>query len=724
MSRQEPVPPVAAGQSQPIRIGAWVLTPTLQILEHPVHGARSLRRKLVQVLECLAERPGELVPRDELLERIWPGRIVNEESLTRAISELRTIFGDDAAAPRYIHTIRGRGYRLVAEVGGATAAAVGAESPATSGRAVAAGSWRLLASAGAVVAILLAWSLGAQLRSGARVAEIDPAEPRPLTFFPGRETDPAVSPDGSRVAFAWGGADDTNYDIYVKPRDGDRVRRLTRDAGRDVHPAWSPDGRRIAFLRNGETGASAWVVDAMGGDPERVGAVGAWATGLDWSPDGAALILAHIGDGISLRLARLRIADGGLAAISAPGEGERDHSPVWSPSGERIAFVRTGGPSHRDQVCVANADGADLRRFDMQLRQVRGLDWVADERHLILAAQERGTGRLYRMATRDGTLDELHVREEHITYPSLSDDARTLAYEDARPRQRVWRLGVAAVGAGGAIAARAEPFLETSHNQREAYFSADGARIAFISDRSGDLELWIADAAGRDCRRVTATGADVVRNPRWAPAGDRIAYQRTSSGSSSLWVLTLRPTGTETAKVYEDAGDLQLCGWAHGGAALYFGARHGDGAWRVWQLAVGNEAASPQLVAGDGMRTVQESADGAWLYYSTDDAPGVWRRPLAGGTAALVWADVDARFGDHWLVSGDRLFCAHATGAAAVVRQAHLESGTSEVLFETRRLHAPSLSFSPRTQELLLTTRHEGDADLDVVELLPLAFAR
>ena len=82
-------------RSQPFRVGEWVLSPALHTLKHDEHGSRTLRPKLIQILLCLAERPGEVLHRDELLDRIWRGRIVNEEALTRGVSELRTILGDD-----------------------------------------------------------------------------------------------------------------------------------------------------------------------------------------------------------------------------------------------------------------------------------------------------------------------------------------------------------------------------------------------------------------------------------------------------------------------------------------------------------------------------------------------------------------------------------------------------------------------------------------------------
>ncbi len=75
-----------------------------------------LSPKLVQVLACLAEARGELVTRDLLFERFWPGLTVTDNTLTRAIADIRKSLDDDPTTPVYIQTAARRGYRFVASV--------------------------------------------------------------------------------------------------------------------------------------------------------------------------------------------------------------------------------------------------------------------------------------------------------------------------------------------------------------------------------------------------------------------------------------------------------------------------------------------------------------------------------------------------------------------------------------------------------------------------------
>jgi TolB-like protein/DNA-binding winged helix-turn-helix (wHTH) protein len=95
--------------------GEWNVRPTLGTLDGP-GGTGHLEPKVMAVLVCLAERAGEVVTRDEFIERVWGGRIVSDEVLSRCISQLRTRLADNPREPHFIHTVPKIGYRLVASV--------------------------------------------------------------------------------------------------------------------------------------------------------------------------------------------------------------------------------------------------------------------------------------------------------------------------------------------------------------------------------------------------------------------------------------------------------------------------------------------------------------------------------------------------------------------------------------------------------------------------------
>ena len=89
--------------------------PSLNSVTWPA-GTTRLEPKAMQVLVCLAEHAGQVVAKERLMRTVWPDTFVGDDVLTRCISELRRVFGDDAKEPRVIQTIPKSGYRLIAGV--------------------------------------------------------------------------------------------------------------------------------------------------------------------------------------------------------------------------------------------------------------------------------------------------------------------------------------------------------------------------------------------------------------------------------------------------------------------------------------------------------------------------------------------------------------------------------------------------------------------------------
>lgn len=97
-------------------LGPWRIQPAQFKIIGPDETVVSVEPKVMQVLLCLAQHQGDVVSRDRLMETVWPDAIIVDDTLTRCISQLRKIFGETPAEPRFIETIRTRGYRLLVPV--------------------------------------------------------------------------------------------------------------------------------------------------------------------------------------------------------------------------------------------------------------------------------------------------------------------------------------------------------------------------------------------------------------------------------------------------------------------------------------------------------------------------------------------------------------------------------------------------------------------------------
>lgn len=97
------------------RVGEWLVEPDLNCItlnQKAIH----LELKVMALLVCLSCHGSKVVTRQQLIDEVWDGGFICDNTLTHAIAELRRAFGDDAAEPEYIETIHRRGYRLLKQV--------------------------------------------------------------------------------------------------------------------------------------------------------------------------------------------------------------------------------------------------------------------------------------------------------------------------------------------------------------------------------------------------------------------------------------------------------------------------------------------------------------------------------------------------------------------------------------------------------------------------------
>ena len=172
------------------------------------------------------------------------------------------------------------------------------------------------------------------------------------------QTDPAWSPDGTRIAFA--SAREGSFDIYVVSSDGTGTSRLTSTGDHDRGPSWSPDGRRIAFSRSSD-GGKVWVMNTDGTGARRLTDDLAEEGEPAWSPDGRWIAYSHRATGTDIREIRVARPDGSgqrnVTSLRA-----KSYAPDWAPDSQRLAFSADSEGARYD-IYTIGLDGERLRRL-------------------------------------------------------------------------------------------------------------------------------------------------------------------------------------------------------------------------------------------------------------------------------------------------------------------------------------------------------------------------
>ena len=647
-----------------------------------------LEPKVMQVLVCLAEHPGDVVPRETLIARVWPDVFVTDDVLHRAVRELRRVFGDEASAPTCIETIRKRGYRLIAPVApvapATPVAPVALAAPASTGTVAlshpgtVAPAWPFTVIATSLAALCAAIIFAMTSRPATVDTE---AHPRFIALTAGgnNEFDPALAPDGRRVVFAQREANDyaRQADLFVSSQPGRAPERVTSNSGDERMPAWSPDGRQLAFLRVTDDVCDVMIRAMATGDERRVmECPNRDEAHFAWGRDGLVFSLGDTPHALQgWRIATLSLASGERRILTTPPPGTPgDHSPVVSPDGERVAFIRSASGGVAD-IFVVPIAGGDARRVTFDESDLEGIAWIDGGRGLVFSSDRAGGYTLWRVRADGGTPQFVAGGAARMKHPVASRDGQRIAYENWQYEINVWAAPTFARGdsrasSGGASPPVTSPRPITRTSDLWNYYpqvSPDGARVAYVSTQSGSQEVWIAKSDGSEPRQLTSferslrassSRGAAVRMPRWSPDGRRIAVVAHSGTASDIFIVDVASGSIDA--VTSDA-DLEVApAWSADGARLYAGVRR-DGRWDVWSFTVpahdlnAPDVPRPSLgeggVAIDGAYAAQASADGAWLYFTYPDRAGLWRRRVSGGPGERVLHNVSTADWANWAVT-------------------------------------------------------------------------
>jgi DNA-binding winged helix-turn-helix (wHTH) protein/Tol biopolymer transport system component len=389
------------------------------------HDAMELRKRGVllrlqeqpfRVLAMLAERPGEVITREQLQEQIWGNTFVDfDQSLNKAVNRLREALNDNAGTPQYIETVPRRGYRFIAPVAAISGAEVQPSAPPLSpGPAPAPAqptshrspSRRVILTALAIVAVLAAIGI---------TAVVSLRQHRPPSFQEARHItsfgfEPTLSRDGKLLAYV-SSAGSGPFRIWVQQTAGGEAAPVTPDSYPAYCPGFSPDGTRIAFYSERNQGGI-YIAPTLPGEP-RLLVAAPFVDGPRFSLRGDRILYMQddMRDG---NKAFTVSVDSGQPVDLALNQDFRLRSPgFWSPNGNEILFY---GVRRREQNQPADWWIAPLPQGEPRLAHLPGVEqnyqpadavraWVrtADNREwIIYSTSNLESWKLWRMGISPG----------------------------------------------------------------------------------------------------------------------------------------------------------------------------------------------------------------------------------------------------------------------------------------------------------------------------------
>lgn len=386
------------------------------------------------------------------------------------------------------------------------------------------------------------------------------------------------STNGTDVVFTYAG------DLYRAPLSGGEAQRLTSHVGYEIFPHYSPDGKSIAFTGQYDGNTEVYLISSDGGEPQRLtytstnsrddlgDRMGPNNIVMTWSRDGKEVVYRNrIGDGFEGKLWRIG-KDGGMSeALPLPEGGFCS----YSPDGKKLAYNRVfrefrswkyyrGGMA--DDIWIYDTEAKKVTNVTNNVAQDIFPMWIGDE--IFFASDRDMTMNLFVYNTKTEQTEKVtNYTDYDVKFPS--SDGNTIVYEhggylyrlDPKTRQseqihitlngenvyarteqkhvanNLTAISLSPNGKRLAVTARGEVFdvpvakgvtrnitRTPGAHERDAEWSYDGKNIAYISDRTGETEIWLEPAEGGEPVQLTKDNDTYIRQLAWSPDNKTILY--------------------------------------------------------------------------------------------------------------------------------------------------------------------------------------------------------
>jgi tricorn protease len=435
----------------------------------------------------------------------------------------------------------------------------------------------------------------------------------------------AVSPDGAQIAFSWRG------DIWLVPVDGGEAQAVTMHEARDTQPAFSPDGERIAFISDRTGSDQVFVIPVDGGEPKQLTFHTEGYSIEEWYPGGTSILTSGSRDHYWRNSSRFF-----TISSDKPQTGERILFDAYgqdasiSPDGKRILFTREGTRWWRKEYRGEQASQVWLYtmangKFRQLLKDPAGCRyplWDPSGEKFYYVGGQSGAFNLYQRDLESGDEKQLtEFPDDSVLLPSIARDGSVIVFRHLfdlyvlRPADGKGPQKLEITYAGDEPR---EPTLRrTLSSASEVAFSSDGLEIAFIT--GGDV--WVMDTELREPRQVTDT-AEEERDLLFAPDHKTLLFVSDKGQQSDIWSATRRDPDkywwqNDEFVLKQLTNDTEVEGemsWSPTGDHVAYVRSRGD----LWVMR--RDGSEPRRILQSWNAPDYDwSPDGKWLVYSLSD---------------------------------------------------------------------------------------------------------
>ena len=631
----------------PFKVGQFVVEPERFCMRE---GARTIdvSKRLMQLLVFLAERPGEVVTKEELLDQIWSDVIVSDDTIRKTISDLRILFQQHDGSIN-IESVRGVGYRLLTPI---------EQAPLPSSPE----NVRLLWSIGFILALGLAalsyWSVMTKQAHRQMSSRLNQAAVSTAVRW---------SVEGELLSFVK--KENDRQQLVVQKEQFHEIPLL--ESGPTLHPeaVFAPDGKALIYLDRQSTGKVIRRRNLLDMTEQNVHYVKHTPplSSLDWSASGTQIVWSEARtDGPYQLQTSTPEGEGKEVLTFPPADYIGDMQARFSPSGQQLCFIRYSRPVSSyhgilpglGQLYVKDLEsGAELPLLEREM-VLGGLHWI-DEQTVAYIARDFYTFGVH-------TID-LRSRAKQTIYTSARALRHLERWEDFLWTEE-WQEHYAFLRVKPGELAPHVAF-PTDLKCWHPTYSPDGTQLAYVTKGEQAYELRLRQL-NQEKEEVLFAAPMPILSPQWSPRSNALVFMLDGSETGiCTYELSTRKVIPLTK------GDYPI--WNEDGTAIYY-MQEVDGIRQLIQQTALAGSPANTILALPAKRAWPYQND--WLF-SHEAEPGLWQYTSATGQVQQIIPDFHPKDTPNWLILEDNLYYWTRIGIQSLsLKRYNFKSGKTTIL--------------------------------------------
>ena len=506
---------------------------------------------------------------------------------------------------------------------------------------------------------------------------------------------PAVSPDGSKIAFSYAG------DIWTAPITGGRATQLTTHGLNDDEPVFAPDGKTIAFVSDRTGSSQIYTISVDGGQPTQLTFHTAGYSLEDWSHDGETLLAVAARDHHWRRPNRLfTVSSTERSAEKVVVDAYADYGRL-SRDGSRVLLVREGMEWWRkgyygaraSQIWLYDIEAKSFERLVEENTPCQSPIWKPDGSGFYFVRASSGSGNIWSYDFDSKELVQLTVfKDDPVLFPAISRDGKTIVF---RHQAHLYQLNTIGNASPRKLdlqfdADAADSTVRRTLDDATAITSTkDGLEFAFAA--GGDI--WVMDTELKEPIAITDTAYD-ERDPLFVDNGKQLLFVRERAGQVDI--VAAKPADSE--KYWWQNNTFELTNVTNDPATEHNLQRSPDGKHFAYvknrgDLYVSNLGGKEAklITSGFDAPNYDFSPDGQWLAWSQEDNDfndEIWIAPVDGSREPFnVSRHPDDDWAPRWSSDGRILaFLGRRNADEVDIYYVYLKADDNEETSRDRRL--------------------------------------